>query len=160
MIIGLVTIIGTVIAGSFFEWFLHNGMHLSPDYERLHKHEAHHGDFPPKAYKNPDHAPGKVQLPNWTVILTVTPFTVVGLVISKLTCHYEIVVFAFLTSAFYHIAYQYVHTCFHVPKGRWFEKTALYGDMDRYHHVHHVKEMEFGLTRNLCLLCPIADCIM
>ena len=124
------------------------------------KHREHHSEYPPKNYQNSEHGPN-VNLPWWAGAIVVGLLTLPGFLVSYFTGYWAIVYVVAATSTFYFLAYNYVHTCYHVPNGkRWFEKTKLYKRMDRYHHVHHARDEEYERLINICVLCPLADWVM
>jgi hypothetical protein len=52
----------------------------------------------------------------------------------------------------YYGAYEYLHWCMHLPKGRWFEDTRVFQWLDHHHLLHHKWQ-----GKNLNVVCPIAD---
>ena len=45
-----------------------------------------------------------------------------------------------------------LHWCFHVPKGRWFERFGPFRWIKRHHLLHHKYQ-----TRNFNVVFPLAD---
>ena len=157
----LATVLVTIVANSFFEWSVHGLlMHRGWGGKYLRKtHHEHHEDYPLGSYKNRRHGL-HVHLPWWSGVLTLKIMTAFGLFVSYLTGMWTIVWCVGVTSVFYFVAYNYFHTCFHVPDNRWFEKTKLYWFLDRYHHIHHTRDGEWERLSNICLVCPLADWVM
>ena len=114
---------------------------------------------PKHDYKNFEHGT-HVHLPWWAGMITIGIMTVLGSLFSYMSSNWIIVWCVAGTSLFYFWAYNYVHTCFHVPNDRWFEKTGLYQFLDLYHQIHHAWGQEWGGRANICLVCPLADWIM
>ena len=162
MFIITLTILATFIANSFFEWAIHGLlMHKEwgTSYLRTGHHE-HHGDYPLTNYKNNYHGE-HVHLPLWGAVITVGFMTIIGLSISYMITRWEVAWTAATVSLFYFWAYNYVHTAFHVPNDRWFEKTRIYKFLDRHHRIHHaIEDKEWGKLTNICLLFPFADYVL
>ena len=149
----------TVVANSFFEWGIH-GLLMHKGWGGKYLDQNHHEhDYPQGSYQNTNHGPN-VHLPIWAGLPTVGIMSTIGCLISYLTGHWEIVWSVATISFLYFLAYNYFHTCFHVPKNRLFEKTKLYGYLNRAHRIHHTYETEWKKPVNVCLVCPLADWVM
>ena len=166
----ITTILITIIANSFFEWFVHGKlMHGKFSINFLHKlstkyfynpHQTqHHAMYPPRSYKNSNHG-DNVNLPWWAAIITVSIMAIPGFLISYFTNYWSIVWVYVTTSTCYFLAYNYVHSCYHIPKDRWLKKTRFYKFMNRYHEIHHARIKTQRELINICVLCPIADFVM
>ncbi len=165
----IVSILATFIACNFLEWLVHGKfMHGEMPTEYLqklaahlfqNKHREHHLEYPPRNYQNSEHGQN-VNLPWWAGALIVGGLTFPGMLISYFSGHWAISWCVAITSTFYFLAYNYVHTCYHVPAGRWLERTRFYNFMNYYHWKHHAREKEWGTLVNICLVCPLADWIM
>ncbi len=146
------SVISTLIFSSLVEWFIH--------YSLMHKwgmfdHAEHHIYYPEDNWQNSNHGL-TVDLPLWSGLVTVGFTTAVGFCVSYFTHNWAIVISAGITAFLYFCTYKYVHTCFHIPQGKWFEKTRLCKLMVRYHKIHHTNK-DWDHPKNICVVFPIAD---
>ncbi len=156
----------TFVVCAFFDWYIHSKyvMHSKKklvrflEYLRL-GHPEHHIDFPPRRYKNPEHPSGNVHLPGWAGVLSVGLLTLPVLPLAIYVHRLGIVVSVIVVSTLYFLTHNYVHSCYHVPKGRWFEKTKLFARMDAMHRLHHVTSRN-GEPVNIAVACFLFDRIM
>ncbi|MDE2126422.1 MAG: sterol desaturase family protein [Armatimonadetes bacterium] len=52
----------------------------------------------------------------------------------------------------YYGVYEYFHYCMHVPRSRWFERTAIYRFVKEHHRIHHRY-----MQQNFNVFFPLAD---
>lgn len=155
--------VAMVIFNSFFEWLVHgplmHGRFATKFLSRT--HHDHHDSYGAEAgYQNHDHGP-HVHLPWWAGAFIIALLTGVGAALSLLTGFWSIAWCAGVVSALYYWLYQYVHTCIHVPTGRWFEGTRAYRYLKRWHHVHHAAtDREWERMTHICVLFPLADWVI
>ncbi|HET6202788.1 MAG TPA: sterol desaturase family protein [Planctomycetota bacterium] len=57
-----------------------------------------------------------------------------------------------LAMSAYYALYESLHWCMHVPKGRWFERTAVFRWLSAHHRAHHLHH-----DTNLNVVLPLAD---
>jgi hypothetical protein len=160
ILIAIVVILLTILLGSFLEWFVHGPfMHgkLGKVVGLRQGHEEHHSWFgSTEGYANEKHGTS-VALPTWAAFATVGFMSIPGWLLSYLTDHWIIMWCMTGTSLAYYVAYQYVHTCMHIPKNRWLERTRWFQRKNAYHKVHHVVDEKFERFVNICIICDWAD---
>src|SRR5205814_6482138 len=86
------------------------------------------------------------------LVLLNAPFP---LTVAWLTGSWWVLAGAVPAFACYYGAYEYLHWCMHVPRGRWFQRTRVFRWIDRHHRIHHLVP-----SRNLNVVLPIADFIL
>ena len=152
-----ISVVVALIVINFLEWFVHGP--LMHGKRELLEHRSHHEEYPPQNYQNSEHGP-HVHLPWWVGAIIAGVMTLLGSFINYLTGLWVITWCFAGTSIFGFWAYNYVHTCYHVPAGRWFETTRWYCFMNRYHFKHHARGYVSGKFTNICVLFPLADWVM
>ena len=119
---------------------------------------SHHGDFPPHKYKNKDHPAGNVHLPWWVGTIFTGPVVFATIPFSWYFERPGLLLSTSVTAVLHFIAYNYVHSCYHVPKERWFERIKLFMWMDAFHREHHVRHGQ-GKPVNLAVALFLFDVI-
>ncbi len=151
-----------VVYSSLFEWILHRYVMHAPVGKFRYAYEAHalthHGTFRADSSYHLQREPDRhtIHMAWWNgpvlVAIASSPFWVVWLwlygsiaaplgVTAALACYYA--------------AYEYLHWCMHLPRGRWFERTAFFRYINGHHLVHHHRP-----EWNLNVVLPIADILL
>lgn len=148
------------VASSFLEWVVHgpfmHGRFSTPRQRTFHL--DHHRNFLAGDYKNHSHG-NHVFLPWWAAVAIIGVAGTFGLVASLATERWSIVTCVTLVTAAHYWGYQYVHTCMHIPEGRWFEGTRLFRYLDARHRIHHERDQKFSEPTNIGLFSPLFDWI-
>ncbi len=160
-------IIGIAYA-SFVEWALHKYVMHKPvkiigftfDYPFQAHACVHHNKFKAdQSYELQNH-PKEVRIPDkrtipmawWNgpvlVFIASSPFILFWL--SGLT--WIPFVGIGLSVGVYYGTYEYIHWCMHLPKNRWFERTAIYKWINEHHRLHHAH-----MGKNFNVVLPLAD---
>jgi len=117
---------------------------------------VHHGIFRsgPKYFLSAHEDFGKIRFAWWQgpVILILHAPVIVWI---QHTLEFEIFFGALSSLGLYYSLYEYLHFCMHVPKGRWFEKSAWFDWLDSHHHMHHERQLI-----NLNVVLPLADAVL
>ena len=149
--------IALFLYASFFEWILHRFvMHQRIWSYPFNSHAlVHHGIFRsgPTYFLSHEEDLKKVRFAWWNAPLILGLHAPVLLWIQHLLG----VTFFFGGMAalgLYYFLYEYLHFCMHVPKERWFEKTAWFSWIDSHHHMHHKRHFN-----NLNVVLPLADLV-
>lgn len=140
---------------SFFEWFLHRFLMHRPLWSypfRAHAVE-HHGIFRSgPSYFLPEGRNHKnLRFAWWNAPLIIGSHAPVLFGLQRL---FDVNIFfgGMAALACYYFLYEYFHFCMHVPKARWFEKSAWFSWLDAHHHQHHQRHFN-----NLNVVLPLAD---
>ena len=150
--------IGWVLYGSFFEWYWHKfWMHAPrPPKEAFRGHTiVHHGlykgdesYFVPEG-EHPEHIllkpyalPGifVAHLPIILLINYLIPHTAIGGAVGIIG---------------YFLVYEYMHWNMHVPRGHFVERFRWFQFLRTHHHLHHKY-----FQKNFCVLFPLADMVL
>lgn len=143
---------------SFFEWALHKYLMHQPRWSYPFRAHAlvHHGLFRtgPDYFLSKNEHIQKVRFAWWNAPL------IIGLhipVVIWIQNHFQLHIFfgAMAALGLYYFLYEYFHFCMHVPKGRWFEKSAWFAWIDSHHHMHHKRHFN-----NLNVVLPLADFVL
>ena len=151
---------GALVFASFFEWTLHKYvMHgvLLKGYAYDAHDQVHHKVFDADHhYHLQDTEKAHIVTMAWwngpVLILLNAP---APLLVAWLTGSWWVLPGAMIGFVSYYCAYEYLHWCMHVPRGRWFQRTRVFRWIDRHHRIHHLEPM-----RNLNVVLPIADFLM
>jgi hypothetical protein len=147
--------IGWIIYGSFFEWYWHKfWMHeVRAPKEAFRGHAiVHHGlykgdesffipveEHPQHILLKPYALPAIVilHLPVVFLIQKWIPHTAIGGIVAMIG---------------YFVVYEYMHWNMHVPRKQFVERFAWFQFLRNHHHLHHRHPM-----KNFCVLLPLAD---
>ena len=140
-----------ILFNSCYEWLVHGPlMHgrLGKVIGLRQGHEDHHQWFgSSEGYANQNHG-DSVALPLWAAVVTLGFAAMLGFFLCILTGYWILMWCMIIVSTCYYIFYQYVHTCMHIPKGRWLERTHWFKKKNAYHKVHHFRDENFEQLRN------------
>jgi hypothetical protein len=149
--------IGLFLYGSFFEWCLHRFLMHQPLWSYPFRSHAliHHGMFRSgPSYFLPDGQDHKnIRFAWWNAPLILGLHAPVVFWVQYLL-GVNIFFSGIAVLGFYYFLYEYFHFCMHVPKARWFEKTAWFSWLDAHHHQHHQRHFN-----NLNVVLPLADLV-
>ncbi|MBI2867311.1 MAG: fatty acid hydroxylase, partial [Chloroflexi bacterium] len=143
IVVGAAVFAASLVYASFFEWTVHRFLMHQPflGFRHFFKGHAqvHHGIYKgDDTYLLGDRKPRELTLAWWIMpapILLHAPL-LLGLYI---WLGLPAVVATTLVFVLYQGAYEYLHYCMHVPRGRWFERSRPFRWIDRHHVQHHRK---------------------
>ena len=145
------------VYGSFFEWTLHKYLMHQPRWQYPFRAHAlvHHGLFRTgrQYFLSDVKVIRKVRFAWWNAPLIFLLHAPVIIWLEEIS-NADILLGAFSALIAYYFLYEYLHYCMHIPKGRWFEKTACFRWLDSHHHMHHKRHFN-----NLNVVLPLADII-
>lgn len=152
-----VAFVSLFLYASFFEWILHRFlMHESLWSYPFRSHALiHHGIFRagPTYFLSDNENRKKIRFAWWNAPLILGLHAPVVLWIQYLL-QLNIFFGGMAALGCYYFFYEYFHFCMHVPKARWFEKTAWFAWPDAHHHMHHKRHFN-----NLNVVLPLADLV-
>lgn len=140
---------------SFFEWALHRFLMHQPLWWYPFRAHAliHHGIFRsgPSYFlaEGQDHKNIRFAWWNAPLILGLHAPALLGI---QYLLRADIFFGGMAALGFYYFLYEYFHFCMHVPRRRWFERTAVFSWLDAHHHQHHKRHFS-----NLNVVLPLAD---
>lgn len=163
ILIGLIAFFLTIFMNSMLEWFVHGPMmhgRFGKFFSLRKNHVEHHQWFGKgEGFSNEKHGQS-VALPHWAFLFTVGPLALIGWILGAVLGLSFLVHLVTLTSAFYYIAYQYVHTTLHIPSARRLKDARWFKKKNVYHQKHHFSDERFDKFTNICILCDWADHVM
>jgi len=152
----ILAVLGSVIYASFFEWTLHRFVMHRPLLKFRYPYEAHALTHH-RIFKADDSYHLKEDSDKWTipmawwngpvlVILSASPFLLVG---------WRAWLISMGVIGLYYGAYEYLHWCMHLPKGRRVERTWFFFRLNGHHLLHHRYP-----NRNFNVVFPAADLLL
>ena len=160
VIIVLTTLVAGLISASFFEWSVHKYLLHRPrtfftswfvSHTRI-----HHVTFKFDAsYHLQDEADAEIiDMKRWAPLLIFSGSAPYLLVMLLFDFHQEWVMMLTGTfiSVLYYVAYEYLHSCMHLPKERQLEMSRLFRRLNGHHLLHH----RF-MGKNFNVVFPFAD---
>jgi hypothetical protein len=151
--------LGSILYCSFFEWFVHKHFMHSTKWlrEPFERHSVlHHGmhrslrSFYARPTDNPQYMLVEASFFPIMWLLHVPIFLGIDLLIARHTG-----IGLALGTAFYCLAYEVIHWCEHVPRGRWIERVRPFRFLLEHHRVHHLYP-----KKNYNVVCPLADYVL
>lgn len=150
--------LGWILYGSFFEWYWHKYFMHQPRFpmQAFKGHTiVHHGlykgeeEYFCREDRHPEHIllkpyalPGLVatHVPLMLLIEHFVPHTFIG---------------AFVATLGYFVVYEYLHWNMHVPRNHFVERFGWFQFLRTHHKLHHTH-----YQKNFCVLFPLADYVM
>ncbi len=155
----LITIIGWVVYGSFFEWYWHKYWLHTPRFPKaafrghtLVHHTVYKGD---NSYFLPEEEhPGHILLKPYALPAIVAAHLPIMYLISRFLLP-DTMLTAIATITLYFMVYEYCHWNMHVPRGHFIERFRWFHFLRMHHKLHHRY-----FQKNFCVLFPLADLVM
>ena len=151
---------GAVVA-SFFEWTLHRFlMHkrMRAFLYPFEKHAlVHHHVFKGDAMYHLIHAEDRKTIPKawWNGPVLVSVVLLPFLAASFFMHRWGFLSGAALACMVYFTAYEYMHWCMHLPKGRHMERSGIFYRLNGHHLLHHRY-----MNKNFNVVLPLADLLL
>lgn len=159
-LIVVLAIISSVLIGSLLEWIVHGPMEhgkLSLLLGMRDDHIRHHTWFGKKeGFVNYNHGKS-VALPIWAFLSVMAFVSLLAWLFGYLIGSWVFTGVFIATSLLHYIAFQYLHTSMHIPKGRWIESTRWFKRRCAEHKVHHAFDEVFEKPVNICVVVNLAD---
>lgn len=152
---------GAVVFASFFEWIFHKYVLHRPfsflrfafkSHALVHHKLFRHDDT---YHLSKDEYGDQVGFAWWHGIVMVSlgliPFSIVAFLLGRpwLTLVPAPIFYLYV------IAFEYIHTIFHVPANRWLERRKFFQFLKEHHRLHHHR---YG--KNLNVVLPLADYVL
>ena len=150
--------VGNVIFASFFEWSIHRYVMHRPVGSFRYAFQAHavvhHQVFKADHTYHLINPKDQETIPMawWNGPVLILMGASPTLLLSAITGHWIMLAGAATTFVLYYIAYEYIHWCMHLPKGRRVEKPWLFRRLNGHHLLHHRY-----MHKNFNVVFPLAD---
>ncbi len=157
LLLQIISGLGWVCYGSFYEWFLHKYWMHTPrtPKEAFRGHTiVHHGLYKgDQSYFVPeDEHPTHILLKPYALPVIVLMHIPIMLLIEHFIPHTFIG--GLTATILYFVIYEYMHWNMHVPRGHFVERFRWFQFLRKHHHLHHKY-----FQKNFCVLVPLADAV-
>lgn len=159
------TILVTIPYASLNEWALHRYFMHQPVGKFTYAFKAHalvhHQNFKADhSYHLPDpdteNYKAKIPMAWWNgPTLVVVASIIPALIIWLCGLSFLLLIAVSATIFAYYGAYEFLHWCMHLPKGRWFERSRIFQWINGHHLLHH----RF-MNKNFNVVLPFADWLL